>query len=54
MSSLIPRERHPSGTRLSLPEAELSRLHEHAVAGFPYEVVGILASPLLRSPLLVR
>jgi proteasome lid subunit RPN8/RPN11 len=43
MSSLIPRERHPSGTRLSLPEAELSRLHDHAVAGFPYEGVGILA-----------
>jgi proteasome lid subunit RPN8/RPN11 len=43
MSSLKDRETRPSGTRLAIPPAELRRLHEHAVEGYPHEVVGILA-----------
>ena len=43
MSSLTPRVLTPSGTTLTLPERELDRLHDHALAGYPHEVVGILA-----------
>ena len=43
MSSLTPRPLSPSGTTLSIPNRELDRLHDHVIAGFPHEVVGILA-----------
>ena len=43
MSSLKQRDVRSSGTSLTMPAAELSRLHEHAAAGYPHEVVGILA-----------
>ncbi|MFT5680044.1 MAG: proteasome lid subunit RPN8/RPN11 [Myxococcota bacterium] len=43
MSSLKTRDVHSSGTTLILPAAELARLHDHAIAGFPNEVVGIMA-----------
>ncbi len=43
MSSLTPRPLTPSGTTLSMADRELDRLHDHVVAGFPHEVVGILA-----------
>lgn len=43
MSSLKKRRIRPSGTTLFLPESELKRLHAHARAGHPHEVVGILA-----------
>lgn len=43
MSSLTPRPLTPSGTTLSIDDRELDRLHDHAVDGHPYEVVGILA-----------
>ena len=43
MSSLTERDVQPSGTALHIAPAELGRLHAHAVEGFPYEVVGVLA-----------
>jgi len=43
MSSLTHREVRPSGTTLTIPAHELDRIHRHAVAGFPFEVVGLLA-----------
>ena len=43
MSSLTPRPLSPSGTTLTVPARELDRLHDHAVEGYPHEVVGLLA-----------
>ncbi len=43
MSSLKHRDVRPSGTTLCLPPEQLARLHAHALAGYPHEVVGILA-----------
>ena len=43
MSSLKQRDVRDSGTTLSMPAAELARLHAHASDGYPHEVVGILA-----------
>lgn len=43
MSSLTHRHVRPSGQTLRIPDRELDRLHDHAVAGFPHEVVGMLA-----------
>ena len=43
MSSLTPREIRPSGTTLRINAAQLERLHRHALEGYPFEVVGILA-----------
>lgn len=43
MSSLALREVTPSGRRLVLSEAARAAVEAHAVAGYPDEVVGILA-----------
>jgi proteasome lid subunit RPN8/RPN11 len=43
MSSLTPRLVRAAGRTLTMPVRELERLHDHAIAGFPQEVMGILA-----------
>ena len=43
MSSRIERPKTPSGRTLSVSDPELRRLHDHAVRGYPHEVVGLLA-----------
>lgn len=43
MSPLNDRRIRTSGLTLELPEPALARLHDHVVAGFPQEVVGLLA-----------
>ena len=43
MSSLELRDVRPSNTTISVPPAQLGVLHAHALEGYPFEVVGILA-----------